>query len=278
MRREDQPDANLLAIETHEHALVSKNRPTRCWLTYCSKPRAWSFQQQPGRANQMLTYILFKTQSMILSATPRKGQPDANLQTVQTQSMILSARMRKGQSDADLHPVQNQEHDLVSNNQDRPARCWLTSCSKPRECPYQQQPGRASQMLTYNLFKPRAYSCQQQPGRTSQMLTYNLFKTHSMLLSATSMKGQPNPGSPTIHNQCMFSSASSLNQLDIGLLSVQIYFPILKPDNQVKLTYHMWKTFQYFLNHLFLFFEYFSTWIYNSTILGNQQFSCIYLT
>jgi hypothetical protein len=29
----------------------------------------------------------------------------------------------------------------------------LTSCSKPRACSCQQQAGRASQMLTYNLFK-----------------------------------------------------------------------------------------------------------------------------
>jgi hypothetical protein len=34
-------------------------------------------------ASQMLTYILFKTQSMLLSATSRKGQPDADLQTVE---------------------------------------------------------------------------------------------------------------------------------------------------------------------------------------------------
>ena len=62
--------------------------------------RARLCQQQPGRASQMLTYMLFKTQSMILSATTRKGQLDA-----------------------DLHPVKNPEHDLVSNNQQGEARC-----------------------------------------------------------------------------------------------------------------------------------------------------------
>jgi hypothetical protein len=95
----------------------------------------------------MLTYILFKTQSMLLSATSRKGQPDADLHPVQntehalvsnkqegpalmltyklfkTQSMLLSATSRKGQPDADLHPVQNPEHALVSNKQEGPARC-----------------------------------------------------------------------------------------------------------------------------------------------------------
>jgi hypothetical protein len=44
----------------------------------------------------MLTYILSKTQSMLLSATSRKSQPDA-----------------------DLHPVQNTEHAIVNNKQEK---------------------------------------------------------------------------------------------------------------------------------------------------------------
>ena len=220
------PDANLLAVQNPGHDLVSNNQegPARCWLTSCSKPRAWCCQQQPGRANQMLTYKLFKTQSMILSATITKGQPDADLHTVQnpehdlvsnhqegparcwltacskprpwscqqqpqrasqmqtyslfkTQGMILSATTRKGKPDADLHPVQNPEHDLVSNNQEGPARCWHTNCSKPR-----------------------AWSCQQQPQRASQMLTYNLFKTQSMILSETTRMGPPDADSQTVQN------------------------------------------------------------------------------
>ena len=83
----------------------------RSWLTSCSKPKMCSCQQQGGRASQILTYILFKTQSMLLSATRRKGQPDP-----------------------DLHPVQNPEHALVSNKEEGPARSWLTNCSKPRAC------------------------------------------------------------------------------------------------------------------------------------------------
>ena len=42
--------------------------------------------------SQMLTYILVKTQSIVLSGTSRKGQPDVG-----------------------LHPVQNPDHTLVSN-------------------------------------------------------------------------------------------------------------------------------------------------------------------
>ena len=135
----------------------------------------------------MPTYILFNTQSMLLSATSRKGQPDADSQA-----------------------AQNPEHDCVSNKQEGSARASLTSCSKPRACSYQQQAGRASQILTYTLFKTQsmllsATSRKGQPDSDlhpiqnpehalisnkqevpSQILTYTLFKTQSILLSATS--------------------------------------------------------------------------------------------
>ena len=104
--------------------------------------------------------------------------------------MLLSATNRKGQPDPDLHPGQNQEHALVSTKQEGPARSWLTSCWKPRACSCQQQAGRASQILTYSLFKIQRWSGWQQAGRASQILTYILLKTQSMLLSATSNKGQ----------------------------------------------------------------------------------------
>ena len=120
--------------------------PARCRLTCCLKPSACSFQQQAGRASQRLTYKLFKTQSMLFSATPKKGEPDADLPTVEnpsmllsatsrkasymltytlfkTQGMLLSATSRKGQLNADIHPVQNPERALVSNKQEGPVRC-----------------------------------------------------------------------------------------------------------------------------------------------------------
>jgi hypothetical protein len=71
----------------------------------------------------MLTYILFKIQSMVLLATCRKGQPDADLHTVQNPEHALVSNKEEGQPDADLHPVQNPEHALVSNKQQGPARC-----------------------------------------------------------------------------------------------------------------------------------------------------------
>ena len=215
--RKGQPHADLHAVASPEHALVNNQQEgtATCWLTSYSKPRACFCQQQAGRVSHMLTYKLFKTQSMLLSATSRKGQPHFDLQA-----------------------VQNPEHALVSNKQEGPARFWLTCCSKPRACSCQQQAGRISHMLTYTLFKthstllsatsrkcqphadlhaiqnpehvlvsnkqagparswltscsnPRACPCQQQAGSASHMLTYNLLKTHSMPLSATSRKGQP---------------------------------------------------------------------------------------
>ena len=68
-----------------------------------------------GRASQMLTYNLFKTQIIMLSATSRKGQPDADLHPVEN---ILLATSWKGQPEADLHTVQNPEHHLVSDKQE----------------------------------------------------------------------------------------------------------------------------------------------------------------
>ena len=245
--RKGQPDTDLLSVQNPEHALISNKheRPARCWLTCCSKPRACSCQQQAGRASKMLTYKLFKAQTMLFSATGRKGQPDADLQTVQDPDHAVSATSRKGQSNADLQAVQTPEHALVSNKQEGPARCWLTSCSKPRACSCQWPVGRASQMLTYILLKtqstllsatsrngqpdadlqpvrnpehallsnkhegqarcwltacskPRACSCQKQAWRASQVLTYILFKFQSMLLSATSRKGQPDADLQTV--------------------------------------------------------------------------------
>ena len=106
------------------------------------------------------------------------------------------------------------------------------------------------------------------------MLTYNLFKIQSILLSETSRKGQPDVDlhavqSPehalfsnkqegpkqniylhSVYNQSTFVLKSSWDQLDVGLLSVEIYHFILWLDTQVSSTYHMWKMIQYILNHL----------------------------
>jgi len=120
-----QLDAGLHPIQNPEHASVSNKQkgPARCQLTAYSKPIACSCQKQAGRVSQILTYMLFKTQSMLPSATSRKNQYDADLHPVQSQSVLFSVKSRKGQSDADLHPVQNPKHAPLSNKQEGPARC-----------------------------------------------------------------------------------------------------------------------------------------------------------
>ena len=131
-KHEGMKDADLQSVQNPKHALVSNRHEgaAKSWHTGCSKPRACHCQQQVRRASQILTYQLFKIQSMLLLATSRNNWLDP-----------------------DLHPVENPEHGLVSNKQEQPARSWLTSCWKPRACSCQQQRRRDSQMLTYTLFK-----------------------------------------------------------------------------------------------------------------------------
>jgi len=131
--RNGKSNTNLQTVQNPEHAHVSNKQEEtpRCWHTNYAKPRVCPFQRQAGRASQMLTYILFKTQSKLLSVTSKKGQPDA-----------------------DLHAVQNPEHAPVSNKQEGSARCWLTACWKACSC--QKQEEMAFQMLTYILFKTKS--------------------------------------------------------------------------------------------------------------------------
>ena len=225
--KKGQTDADLHPVQKPEHALVRNKEGmlARCWLTFCWKHRAWSYQQQAQRAGQLLTYRLFKTKSISLLAISMKAGEMLTYTLFKTQSMHLSATSTKGWWDVDLQTVQNPRHPLVRNKQEYPARCWLTNCSKPRGCSCQQQAGRPSLdadlqavenpehapvsskhkrlvrcWLTY-CSKPKASSCQKQAGIPSQMLTYKLFKTKSMLLSATSRKVQPDANLHSVQNQ-----------------------------------------------------------------------------
>ena len=160
--KEGQPDADLHPVQSPEYAPISNKQEwsARCWLTACLKPKACFCQQQVGMASQMLTYRLFKTQSMLLSATSMKSQPDADLQPVQNPEHTLVSNTQRRQvrcwltyclipehglvsnkqeGAADLQTVQNPGHALVSNKQGRPVRCRLTFCSKPRGCSCQLQ-------------------------------------------------------------------------------------------------------------------------------------------
>ena len=96
--RKGQLDVDLHPVEIPEHDLVSNKPevPTGFLLTCCSKPRPCSCQQHAGRASQMLTYSLFKTQSIILSATSRKDQSDADLHAAKNPVQFLLATSKKG--------------------------------------------------------------------------------------------------------------------------------------------------------------------------------------
>ena len=67
----------------------------------------------------MLTYLLLKTQSMILSEKGRKGQPDADLQSVQNPEHAPVSNKEERPLNADLHPVQSPEHAPISNKKGR---------------------------------------------------------------------------------------------------------------------------------------------------------------
>ena len=78
----------------------------------------------------MLTYSLLKTQSIISSATSRKGQPDA-----------------------DLHAVQNPEHACVSNKQEGPSQMLTYILFKAQSIIVS---ATRRQMLTYILYKTQS--------------------------------------------------------------------------------------------------------------------------
>ena len=88
----------------------------------------------------MLTYMLFKTKSRLLSATSRTGKQAEKASQMltytlfKTQNMLFSVTSRNGHLDADLHTVQNPEYALVSNKQEGSYRSSLTYCTKPRAC------------------------------------------------------------------------------------------------------------------------------------------------
>ena len=220
--REDQPDADLLSVENQTHALVSnkQKRPAKCWLTFCSNPRACSCQQQTGRASQMLTCMLFKTQSILLWAISRKGQPDADLHPVQNPEHSAVRNKQERQVRFSLTSCSKPDYTLVNNKWKRPARCWLTSCSKPKPCPCQQQAKKASQMLTYRLFKTQTMLLSA-TSREDPMLTYNLFITQSMLLSATSSNGQMLTYKLFKTQSMLLSATSRKSQPDADLQPVQ---------------------------------------------------------
>ena len=62
----------------------------------------------------MLTYILFKTQGMLLSTKAGKTRKMLTYKLFKIQSMLLSAISWMSQLDVDLHTIQKPEYALVS--------------------------------------------------------------------------------------------------------------------------------------------------------------------
>ena len=201
-----------------------QKRPPGPWLTFCSKPRSFHCQHHAEKASWTLTYMLFKTQTILLSASCRKCLLDPDLHAVQnpdhsivsimqksppgpwltfcskprpfycqhyakkaswtltytlfkTQTISLSASCRKGLLDSGLHAVQNPDHCIVSIMQKRPPGLWLTCCSKPRP-----------------------FYCQHHAKKASWTLTYILFKTQTILLSTSCRKGLLDPNLHPVQN------------------------------------------------------------------------------
>ena len=266
-------DPDLQAVQNPDHCIVSimQKRPPWPWLTSCSKPRPFYCQHHAEKASWTLTHILFKTQTISLSASCRKGLLVPDLHTVQnpdhsivstrrkgllvpdlhtvqnprpfycqhhaerafwtltyillkTQTILLSASCRKCLLDPDLHAVQNPNHSIVSIMQKRPPRPWLTFCSKPRpfHCQHEaekhfldpdlhavqnpdppivniMQKRHPGPWLTF-CSKPRPFYCQHHAKKASWTLTYKLFKTQTILLSESCRKGFLDPDLHPVQN------------------------------------------------------------------------------
>ena len=87
----------------------------------------------------MMTYSLFKTQSMLLSATSKKGLLDDDLQAVQAPEHALVSTTDRKPPDGNLQAAQTPEHPFVNYKQKMPTRWGLTACSKPTTFSCQKQ-------------------------------------------------------------------------------------------------------------------------------------------
>ena len=218
-------DPDLQSVQNPDHSIFSimQKRAPGPGLTICSKPKPFYCQDHAEKASSTMTYILFKTQTILLSASCRKGLLDPDLHPVQNPDHSLSASCRKGLLDPDLQTVQNPDHSIVSIMQRWPPGSWLTCCSKPRPFHCQHHAEKASWTLTYKLFKPRPFYCQHhvekaswtwltpyskprpfycQPHeeKASWTLTHILFKSQTILLSAPCRKGLLDPDSHPVQS------------------------------------------------------------------------------
>ena len=125
-------DTDLHSVQNPNHSTVSimQRRLPGPRLTRCSKSRTAHSQHHAENISWTLTYNLFKTQTILLSASWRKG--------------LLNP---------DLHAVQNPEQPIVSIVHKRPPGLWLTTCSEPRAAHCQHHTEKTLWTPTYSLIK-----------------------------------------------------------------------------------------------------------------------------
>ena len=197
-----------------------------------------------------MTYKLFKTQTILLSASCRKGLLDPTYILFKTHSMQLSVSFRKGIMDLNIQPVQIPDHSIVRIMQKRPPGLWLTSCLKPQPFYCQHYAEKASWTQTYILFKtrpivsimqkrpsgprltscskPRAVYCQYHAEKASWTLTHILFKTQTSLLSISCRKGLLNSDLQAVKNP----DHSTVRIMQKSILDSDLH-PVQNPDHSI---------------------------------------------
>ena len=175
--RKSQPDP-LHSVQNPEILSSASSRKGSQMLTHqLFKTRAPSSQQQAGIPSQMPTYKLFKIQSMFLSGTSRKGQPDADLQS-----------------------VQNPEHARVRYKQERPARFCLTSCLNPGHALLRNKQDSPARHLLTSCSKTQSMLLSDTSRKSQPDSALHPVQTQGMLFSETSRTAQPNTYLQAVQN------------------------------------------------------------------------------
>ena len=174
------PDLHPNQISKYSTVNITQRNPAEPWLTTCSKPRAAHCQHLAEKACWTLTDILITTQTILLSASCRKGlldpdwhsdhNPNHSIVSIMQKmlpgswltswSSTLSASCRKGLLHPDLHSDQIPEQLIVSNMQ----KGLLVPDLQPVESPEQPivniMQKRPSVLWLTFCWKPRATHCQ----------------------------------------------------------------------------------------------------------------------
>ena len=220
--RKDLLSLDLQTVQNPNNFIVSimPKRSPETWLTPCSKPNQFHCQHHPEKVSWTLTYKLFETQSISLSASSRKCLlPD--LHSVQNPNNSIVSTIQKRFPGSWLTLCSNPNNSIVRIMQNRPSGPWLTYCLKTKQFYCQHHGLKASWTLTYQLFKTQIhcqhhakmassawltiYSISKQfhhqhhAEKTSWTLTYILFKTQTIPLLASCRNGLLDPDLHPIH-------------------------------------------------------------------------------